>query len=140
MSNTFLTHQVSDSTTKVAAGWLFYQAGWKGYRKGYAGIHKNNALVLVNYGAANGMERKTLSKEVQDSVWSKFGILLEAEINIIWVLLCLISIENSIQEEPPTTLSRKYRILLSMIRFIYVFCVQNDLIYTDFLFSKSSIN
>ncbi|MAA78716.1 MAG: UDP-N-acetylenolpyruvoylglucosamine reductase [Deltaproteobacteria bacterium] len=76
-------YTVSDSQKKVAAGWLIEQAGWKGYRKGDAGIHENHALVLVNYGTANGMELMQLSKEVQTSVWNMFGIALEAEVNII---------------------------------------------------------
>ena len=76
-------YTVSESTIKVAAGWLIDQAGWKGYRKGDAGIHKNHALVLVNYGSASGMELRDLSKKVQESVWDTFGITLEAEGNII---------------------------------------------------------
>ena len=68
---------------KVAAGWLIDQAGWKGYRKGDAGIHTNHALVLVNYGNANGMELMRLSQEIQQSIWEKFEIMLEAEVNII---------------------------------------------------------
>lgn len=76
-------YTVSDTETKVAAGWLIDQAGWKGFRKGDAGIHKNQALVLVNYGNAKGVELVELSKEVQQSVLNKFGIQLEPEVNII---------------------------------------------------------
>jgi len=76
-------YTVSETDIKVAAGWLIDQAGWKGYRKGDAGIHKNHALVLVNYGQAKGHELVELAKQVQQSVWKKFGIMLEAEVNII---------------------------------------------------------
>ena len=76
-------YKVSKDETKVAAGWLIDQVGWKGYRKGDAGIHKNQALVLVNYGNAKGEELVALSKEVQQSVFNKFGIQLEPEVNII---------------------------------------------------------
>ncbi len=73
----------SELETKVAAGWLIEQCGWKGYKKGDVGVHKNQALVLVNYANAKGMEVFNLSQEIIDSVKSRFEINLEREVNII---------------------------------------------------------
>ena len=74
---------VSETEVKVPAGWLIEQAGFKGKRFGDAGIHKNQALVLVNYGNATGAEILAVSKKIQDTIASKFGIFIEAEVNII---------------------------------------------------------
>jgi UDP-N-acetylmuramate dehydrogenase len=67
----------------VAAGWLIEQAGWKGKRIGQVGVHAKQALVLVNYGEGSGEEIKKLSEKIQDSVFEKFGIQLQTEVNFI---------------------------------------------------------
>ena len=76
-------YDVSESQVKVPAGWLIEQAGFKGKRFGDAGIHENQALVLVNYGAATGNEILAVSKNIQETIFKIFGIQIEAEVNII---------------------------------------------------------
>lgn len=75
--------EVGENEIKVPAGWLIEHAGLKGYRKDDAGVHKNQALVLVNYGNATGQEILALSKYVQKTVFDKYGIAIEAEVNVI---------------------------------------------------------
>ena len=76
-------YKVSEELVKVPAGWLIEQAGFKGKRFGDAGIHKNQALVLVNYGNATGTEIEAVARDIQKTVLEKFGIAIEAEVNII---------------------------------------------------------
>ncbi|HMI06140.1 MAG TPA: UDP-N-acetylmuramate dehydrogenase [Flavobacterium sp.] len=76
-------YEVSETEVKVPAGWLIEQAGFKGKRFGDAGIHKNQALVLVNYGNATGQEILNVSKDIQKTIFEKFGIAIEAEVNVI---------------------------------------------------------
>lgn len=80
---TIPSYPVSETTTKVPAGWLIEQAGWKGQRFGNVGVHAKQALVLVNYGGGRGEDIKALSQKIQASVQEKFGIQLLAEVNFV---------------------------------------------------------
>lgn len=76
-------YEISPTEVKVPAGWLIEEAGFKGMRVGDAGVHKNQALVLVNYGNATGQEIVNLSKEIQKTIFEKYTIAIEAEVNVI---------------------------------------------------------
>ena len=68
---------------KLAAGWLIEQCGWKGKTVGNTGTWINQALVLVNHGGATGAEVYSFSSQIIDSVYTKFGVMLQREVNII---------------------------------------------------------
>lgn len=72
-----------DDTIKIPAAWLIEFCGWKGFRKNDVGCHTNQALVLVNYGNATGLEIYNLSQDIINDVYNKFSILLQREVNII---------------------------------------------------------
>ncbi len=86
LKNTFskiVAYKTGSNCYKLAAGWLIEQCGWKGRRMGDAGVHQHQALVLVNHGEATGNEILALAEQIQYSVYKKFGVKIESEVNII---------------------------------------------------------
>ncbi len=78
-----VNYPATNGMVKLAAGWLIEACGWKGKVVGHTGTWKNQALVLVNHGGATGEEVFNLSSQIIDSVYTKFGVSLEREVNII---------------------------------------------------------
>jgi UDP-N-acetylmuramate dehydrogenase len=70
-----------DGQMKLAAGWLIERAGWKGFREADAGVHKLQALVLVNYGTATGLQLFDLAQRIQKDIAERFNVELEMEPN-----------------------------------------------------------
>lgn len=81
--NELPAYPAKNGKVKLAGGWLIENAGWKGYREGDVGVHEKQALVLVNYGKATGQEIFNLSKKIRNSVFEKFSVELEREVNCI---------------------------------------------------------
>jgi len=80
---TIANYPIDDNSIKLAAGWLIDNAGWKGKTIGNYGVHKNQALVLVNYGGAQGSDIFQLSEDILSSIKELYGIELEREVNVI---------------------------------------------------------
>lgn len=70
-----------DGQMKLAAGWLIERAGWKGFREADAGVHTMQALVLVNYGSATGLQLLNLAQRIQKDIAQRFHVDLEMEPN-----------------------------------------------------------
>ncbi len=77
------SYPISDTEIKIPAGWLVEKIGFKGKRFGDAGVHNKQALVLVNFGNASGVEIYELAKKIKEEVLNKFKVALEIEVNII---------------------------------------------------------
>jgi UDP-N-acetylmuramate dehydrogenase len=75
-------HTDTEGKIKIPAGWLIEQAGFKGMERNGIGVHKNQALVLVHYEGGSGEALLQLAHEIQQKVFSIFGIQIEPEVNI----------------------------------------------------------
>src|SRR3546814_9899486 len=86
-----------EATRKLSAAWLIDACGWKGHRDGDAGVSPDHALVLVNHGAATGMQLLALAQRIAASVHQRFDVMLEPEPRIIGADWCT---SASLPQEP----------------------------------------
>ncbi len=77
-------YSIKNKMIKISAAWLIEMCKWKAKQKGNVGVYEKHALVLVNYGNATGKEILSFSNEIRKSVFDKFKIKLENEINVIY--------------------------------------------------------
>ncbi|MBC7413163.1 MAG: UDP-N-acetylmuramate dehydrogenase [Bacteroidia bacterium] len=78
-----LSHYADVKGVKLAAGWLIEQCGLKGYTHNGAAVHSKQALVLINANNATGTDVLALATHVQQTVYAKFGVQLEMEVNVL---------------------------------------------------------
>lgn len=76
-------YSIDDNNFKIPAAWLIEQAGLKNYRKGDVGTYLNQPLVIVNYGNATAQEIYDFSQLIIETIYQKFNIKLEIEVNIV---------------------------------------------------------
>ena len=76
------SYPVDESSKKIPAGWLIEQCGWKGKRVGRVSCYEKQALVIVNHGETDGQLIQKHALNIKKSVFSKFGINLQNEVNI----------------------------------------------------------
>lgn len=76
-------YNLENGEIKLAAGWLIEKCGFKAYREGEVGVHKDQALVLLNYGKAKGMDIVLLANTIKNTVFKEFGIMLESEVKVV---------------------------------------------------------
>jgi UDP-N-acetylmuramate dehydrogenase len=78
----------ADGRIKTSAAWLIQNAGIdKGHSIGGARISTKHVLALTNAGSATSDEIIELAREVRKSVYEKFGITLEPEVNLVGISL-----------------------------------------------------
>ena len=79
-----MPHFPSPQGVKIPAAWLIEQCGWKGKTLGGAQVWPKQALVIVNAdGKASPVDIINLAKQVSDSVYERFNIRINPEVNYI---------------------------------------------------------
>ena len=79
-----MPHFESPQGVKIPAAWLIEQCGWKGKTLGGAQVWPKQPLVIVNAeGKATPDDIINLAKQVSDSVFEKFNIRINPEVNYI---------------------------------------------------------
>ncbi len=76
-------YPAADGRVKLSAGWLIEQCGFKGQRHGDVGVYEKQALVLVNYGGADGHEIALVAESIRSAVSDSFGVELIPEVKYI---------------------------------------------------------
>jgi UDP-N-acetylmuramate dehydrogenase len=78
-----VSYPADASHRKLAAAWLIDQAGWRGVKEDHVAVHEQQALVLLNRGAASGAELLAFANKIRSGIQQRYGIDLEIEPTVI---------------------------------------------------------
>ena len=82
-----LEYPSAGSTFKRAPGYftakLIHEAGLKGAAVGGAQVSEKHAGFVINRGGATAKEVLELIEQIQNTIWTKFGVAIECEVRII---------------------------------------------------------
>lgn len=78
-----MPHFETPQGVKIPAAWLIEQCGWKGKTLGGAQVWPKQPLVIVNANHATAQEIMDLAAQVSESVFEKFNIKINPEVNYI---------------------------------------------------------
>lgn len=78
-----MPHFETPQGVKIPAAWLIEQCGWKGKTLGGAQVWPKQPLVIVNANHATPQDIIDLAKQVSDSVFERFNIRINPEVNYI---------------------------------------------------------
>lgn len=76
-------YPIEGDLVKTSAAFLIDRAGYKGKQIGRIGTYPKQALIIVNYGSADGNDIVRFKDEIQKAVFDKFSIELEPEVRIL---------------------------------------------------------
>lgn len=72
-----------DGREKLSAAWLIDKCGWKGAVHKGAKCYDKQPLVIVNTGNAKATDIMELAREIQVSVYNRFGVNLKPEVKYV---------------------------------------------------------
>ena len=78
-----VNYPAGNDQIKLAAGQLIDKCGWKSKQDGKVAVHPKQALVIINKNNASGKEIFQFAQIIMESVYQKFGVKLEPEVNLI---------------------------------------------------------
>ena len=65
------------------AGKLIMDSGLRGYRVGGAQVSEKHCGFVINAGGATAADVRALIQDVQNTVYEKFGVMLEPEVRFL---------------------------------------------------------
>ena len=78
-----VSYEMPDNNVKLSAAWLIDNAGWHGKRVGGAAVYQKQCLVLINENNATPADVIELASQIKKSVFEKYGVEINPEVNYI---------------------------------------------------------